>query len=477
VSRGRPALVGSLALALGGCLLGPDYARPPVPVPQAWRAAAETATSLADAGWWEHFDDPVLVGLVRAALAESHDVQVAVARVEQARASLVATNAARFPQVDGAASYSNQRLSAVTFPPFATSNVPGRFVEGQILRSTVDLSFELDLWGRLRRATEAARADLLSTEEARRTVVLTLVSDVASAYVELLHADAALEISRRAADTRRETVRILRVRAREGIASELELRRAEGELAAATNTVPDLERQAQQIENFLSVLLGRNPGPIPRGRPLTANAIPPEVPAGLPSELLDRRPDIRAAEQQLVAANARIGEARAAYFPQIRLTGAAGLESRDLAMLFTGPARVWNVGPSLTVPIFNAGRIAAGVDFAEAARREALARYRQVIEVAFREVEDALIAHGKNREEVEEVRKQAAAYRDVARMAKLRYFNGIGTHFDVLDAERQLLSAELATSRTLADQVVTLIQLYRALGGGWTPEPPALPRP
>jgi multidrug efflux system outer membrane protein len=276
-------------------------------------------------------------------------------------------------------------------------------------------------------------------------------------------------------DSRREAVRILRARAREGIGSILDLRRAEGELAAATNTVPDLERQGEQIENALSVLLGRNPGPIPRGLPLTSRQIPLDVPAGMPSELLARRPDVRAAEQQLIAANARIGEARAAFFPQIRLTGTAGLESSDLALLFTGPARVWNFLPVLTVPIFNAGRIAAGVDFAEAVRAESLARYQQVIQVAFREVDDALIAHRKNREELLEVQKQATAYREVVRLAQLRYFNGIGTHIDVLDAERQLLTAEQTVSRTLAFQLVTLVQLYKALGGGWTEEPPAPP--
>jgi outer membrane protein, multidrug efflux system len=475
VTRRRPLVGVPLALVLGGCLLGPDYTRPPIPVPEAWREPAERSASLADLDWWQYFDDPVLLDLIQIALTESHDVRIAVVRVEQARASLVATNAARFPVVGGAASYSNQRLSAVTFPPFETSNVPTHLLEGQIHRISLDLAFELDLWGRLRRATEAARADLLSTEEARRTVRLTLVADVATAYVGLLQIDEELAISRRTVDSRREAVRILRARAREGIGSMLDLRRAEGELAAATNTVPDLERQARQIENALSVLLGRNPEAIPRGRPLTARTVPVDVPAGIPSELLDRRPDVRAAEQQLVAANARIGEAKAAYFPQIRLTGTAGLESSDLALLFTGPARVWNFLPVLTVPIFNAGRIAAGVDFAEAARAQALARYQQVIQVSFREVDDALIAHQKNREEIEEVQKQVIAYREVVRLAKLRYFNGIGSHLDVLDAERQLLGAEQLAARTLALQLVTLVQLYKALGGGWR-EPPTPPQ-
>jgi outer membrane protein, multidrug efflux system len=471
----RGAAIAGLALALGGCLLGPDYARPPVPVPERWQEPVDDAGSLADRGWWEFFEDPVLVDLVRNAREQSTDVRVAAARVEQARAELVVAGAARFPQLDASGSYANTRLSEVTFP--ATITLPGtpptfQFKpEGQIYRTTLDLSFELDLWGRLRRATEAARAELLATDAARRTVFLTLVSDVATFYFNLLERDEELAVSRRTVETRRESLRILRLRFREGVSPELDVRRAEGELAAATNIVPDLERQIRQIENALSVLLGRNPGPIPRGRPLTAYTVPLEVPAGLPSVLLERRPDVRQAEHELVAANARIGQAKAAFFPRITLTGSYGVESRELAMLFTGPAQVWSFGPSITAPIFNAGRIGAGVDFAEAQRDEALAQYRRVIQTAFREVEDALIAHRKNREEVVEDHKQVTAYREVVRLARLRYFSGIGTQFEVLDAERQLLAAELATVRTTGDQLVALVQLYKALGGGWTSEP------
>jgi multidrug efflux system outer membrane protein len=241
--------------------------------------------------------------------------------------------------------------------------------------------------------------------------------------------------------------------------------------------VPDLERQVRQLENALSLLLGRNPGPIPRGRALTAYTVPLEVPAGLPSVLLERRPDVRQAEQQLVAANARIGQAKAAFFPRITLTGSYGVESRELAMLFTGPAQVWSFGPSISAPIFNAGRVRAGVDFAEAQRDEALAQYRRVVQTAFREVEDALIAHRKNREEVIEDQTQVAAYREVVRLARLRYFNGVGTQFEVLDAERQLLAAQLATARTIGDQLGALVQLYKALGGGWTSERESSPTP
>jgi len=472
VTAGRVAVV-PLALALGGCLLGPDYARPPVPVPERWQEAVDDAGSLADQGWWQFFEDPVLVDLVRVAREQNTDVRVAAARVEQARADLVVAGAARFPQLDASGSYTYSRLSEVSFPPI--TNTPGAAPAfkpvGQIYRTTLDLSFELDLWGRIRRATEAARAELLASDAARRTVLFTLVSDVATLYFNLLERDEELAVSRHTVETRRESLRILRLRFREGISPELDVRRAEGELAAATNIVPDLERQIRQLENALSVLLGRNPGPIPRGRRLTAYTVPLEVPAGLPSVLLERRPDVRQAEQQMIAANARIGQAKAAFFPRIVLTGAYGVESSDLTRLFTGPAQVWSVGPAIIAPIFNAGRVGAGVDFAEAQRDEAVAQYRRVVQTAFREVEDALIAHRKNREEVIEDQKQVTAYREVVRLTRLRYFSGIGTQFEVLDADRQLLSAELATLRTLSDQLVALVQLYKALGGGWTNEP------
>jgi multidrug efflux system outer membrane protein len=299
-------------------------------------------------------------------------------------------------------------------------------------------------------------------------VLLTLVSDVATAYFDVLDFDAELAVSRRTIESRAETVRILRLRLREGIASELDVRRAEGELAAANAVIPDLERQVSQTENRLSVLLGRNPGPMPRGRALPAHPVPLTIPAGLPSALLDRRPDVRQAEQQLIAANARIGEAKAAFFPQIRLTGLYGVESADLSSLFTGPARVWSLGPSVSVPIFDAERNRARVDLAEARRDEALIQYQQVIQTAFREVEDALIAHRKLREQLAEQDAQVAANREAVRLAKLRYFSGIGTHLDVLDAERQLFSAELGATRTRHDRLVTLVQVYKALGGGWS---------
>jgi multidrug efflux system outer membrane protein len=478
------ALVGlvPLALLLGGCLLlGPDYARPPVAVPGDWRQGSAGTGSLADLTWWDFFRDPVLRELIDVAVRENKDVLVAMTRIEQSRAQLAAADAARWPRLDSNTSYSNVRNSPKAFPPVINiGETPGKFrfkPEGETFRTTLDLSFELDIWGRLRRASEAARADLLASDETRRTVLLTLVSDVASAYFDLLDLDEELAVTRRSVDTRRQALRILQLRQREGITSELDVRRAEGELASSAAIVPDTERRITQLENRISTLLGRNPGPIPRGPALRAHEVPLEVPAGLPSWLLERRPDIRQAEQQLVAANARIGEAKAAFFPQIQLTGSYGVTSFALNQLFTGPARTWQFGPTISVPVFDAGRLSAQLDLAEARRLEALVQYQQAIQTAFRDVEDALVAHRRNREEVFQQESQAAAYREAVRLAKLRYFSGIGTHLEALDAERQLFGAEIAATQTRRDQLLTLIQVYKALGGGWSDPAEAGPAP
>jgi multidrug efflux system outer membrane protein len=472
--RLRGALAG-LALLAAGCTLGPDYRRPAVPAPEAWRAAAEAPGSLADLGWWELFRDEPLQALVGEALTANKDLRVAVARVTETRAALGFTRSAQFPEVNAGADVATQRISEVGPFPLPPDVDP----ESGFFHTSLDLAFELDLWGRLRRATEAARAELLESEEARRTVVLTLVSDVAQAYFDLLDLDRELDIARRTVASRRDSLELVRLRAREGITSELDVRRAEAELATAAATVPDLERRVAQTENRISVLLGRNPGPVGRGRPLEDQATPPEIPAGLPSALLERRPDIRGAEQRLVAANARIGEARAAFFPQITLTGFFGVESAALSDLFTGPARVWSFGPRVTLPIFNAGRNRARLDAAEARRAQALAQYEQAVQQAFREVEDALVAHRKTREVRLQQEALVAASRRALELADLRYRNGLSTYLDVLDAQRQLFQAELALAGTRRDQLVAVVQVYKALGGGWSMPPsgggPAVP--
>jgi multidrug efflux system outer membrane protein len=468
--RGKPArqLVAWLVavLALAGCTLGPDYRRPEVPAPESWRdgpASADSA-SLADLAWWELFEDDELRELVRTALEANKDLRIAVTRVDQARALLGVTRADQFPQVNAGASATTNRFSD-TVPPRNQGGTTGLY------STTIDMAFELDVWGRLRRATEAARADLLSTEEARHAVVMTLVSDVATAYLRLRQLDLELETTRRSVESRRGSLSLVRDRFEAGLTTALDLRQAEAELASTGAEIPEIERQIAQTENLLSVLLGRNPGPIGRGRPLTGQTSPPSIPAGLPSALLERRPDIRQAEQVLVAANARIGVAKAAFFPQIFLTGFFGVESASLSDLFTGPSRIWQFGPTVTLPIFNAGRNRANLQLTEARQQETLIRYEQTIQQAFREVEDALVTHRKAREALAQQEAAVRASREALGIAEFRYTSGLTTYLNVLDAQRTLLTAEVAESRTLLAQLVAVVQLYRALGGGWDAAP------
>jgi multidrug efflux system outer membrane protein len=296
---------------------------------------------------------------------------------------------------------------------------------------------------------------------------MTLVSDVATAYLDLRELDLELEITRRTVEALRRSVEIARDRFEGGLTSGLDLRQAEAELASTSAQIPDLERQIAQTENLLGILLGKNPGGIGRGRPLTGQTFPPTVPAGLPSALLERRPDVRQAEATLVAANARIGVAKAAFFPQISLTGFFGVESVALSDLFTGPSRIWQLGPTVTLPIFNAGRNRANLQLTEARQREALLRYEQAIQQAFREVEDALVAHRKAREGLAEQDAAVRASRAALEIAELRYTGGRTSYLDVLIAQRTLLAAEVTQTRTLRGQLVAVVRLYRALGGGW----------
>ncbi len=449
-------------LLLAGCTLGPDYRRPAVSAPEAWRDAQATTDpgSLADLPWWQLFEDEELRRLVQAALEANKDLRIAVTRVDQARAQVGVTRTAQFPQIDAGASATTNRFSD-TVPPRNQGGTTG------LLSTTIDLTFEVDLWGRLRRASEAARAELLASEEARQTVVMTLVSDVAAVYLQLRQLDLEIETTRRSVESRRGSLQLVRDRFEAGLTTALDLRQAEAELASTAAQIPDLERQVAQTENQLSILLGRNPGGIGRGRPLTGQTSSPTVPAGLPSALLERRPDIRQAEQTLVAVNARIGVAKAAFFPQIFLTGFFGVESAALSDLFTGPSRIWQFGPTVTLPIFNAGRNRSNLRLTEARQREAVIRYEQTIQQAFREVEDALIAHRKAREGLVEQEAAVRASREALSIAELRYTSGLTSYLNVLDAQRTLLTAEVAESRTLLSQLVAVVQLYRALGGGW----------
>ncbi len=461
----RACASGLLALALvTGCTVGPDYRRPQVAVPTTWRTAAEGAGSLADLAWWDLFQDPALQGLIRTALAENQNLQTAVERVVEARAALGVTRAAQFPEVDAGVGYTSERYSAYNFPAIP----PGENLAHNYYQPQVSLlSFELDLWGKLRRTTEAARADLLASEENRQTVVMTLVGDVAQAYFDLLELDRQAQIDRQTLASRQASLDLVTHRFQEGLTGELDVDRAKAEAAAAAASVPDVQRRIAQTENRLSLLLGRNPGPIPRGAALDHQQAPPEIPPGLPSALLERRPDIRAAEARLAAATARIGEAKAAFFPQIVLTGLFGVQSGELGNLFTGPSRIWQAGPAVTLPLFTAGRLRSNLEATEARQAEALSQYRQTIQEAFREVEDALVFHAKVREIRLQREQRVQAERQALTLAELRYTNGVSSYLDVLDAQRQLYVAETDLSAALRDQLVSVVQVYKTLGGGW----------
>lgn len=460
-----------VSLVLSGCMVGPDYRRPDLTMPADWRTGPAQPSSLADLAWWEVFNDPALQELIRIGVAANRDVQVAVARVFEARAQLGVARAALFPQLNAGASYDYTRPNSKN-SLFLRSlpRAPGAEVEaptGDVYQTQVDLTFELDLWGRLRRATEAARAELFASEDSWRSVLITLVADLARTYFDLLELDRELEIARSTLQTRRASLDLQRQRAERGLSTQLDVQRAAAEVAVAAATLPDVERRIAQTENALNFLVGRNPGPIPRGAVLDGQRVPPEVPAGLPSALLERRPDIRQAEQTMIAANARIGEAKAAYFPRISITGLFGLESVSMSSLFKGASRVWDIGPTMTVPIFTAGRISGTVKASEARQQQALAQYRRTIEQAFREVADALVFHQKMREIRAEQEARVAATRQALYLANLRYDRGLSTYLDVLDQERQLFRAELDLASSTRDQLTAVVQVYKALGGGW----------
>ncbi len=467
--KNRLIIVAVIVILLSGCMVGPKYRRPTVKSPEGFRGTTDTvappdATSISDLKWFEVFKDERLQELIRTALILNYDLREAVARVDAARADLGITRADQFPNITAGADLTTLRNSSTgSFPIPGGVNLDRTF-GGVVLNL---LSFEVDLWGRLRRATEAARANLLATEENRKAVVTTLVGDVATAYFDLLELDTELEIAKRTLATRQESLRLINVRQQGGVATLLDVRQAEQLVYGAAQTIPDIERLIERRENQISLLLAKNPGEVVRGRRLTEQEQPPSVPPGLPSSLLERRPDIRAAEQNLVAANAIIGVAKAAYFPRISLTGFLGFESNQLSSLFTGPTRVWQFVPQVTQPIFTAGRLKSNVRLAEAQQQIALVQYEKTIQTAFREVSDALVEYRK----VKEIRAQQEllvnTLQDRSRLAYLRYQGGVDTQLNALDADRDLFSAELSLALTRRNELLALVQLYKALGGGW----------
>jgi multidrug efflux system outer membrane protein len=457
----------ALIVLLSGCMIGPDYRRPAVTTPDTFRGAAvipPDRQSIAELKWFDVFQDEQLQELIRTALQQNYDLRDAVARVDAARANLGITQADQYPNIGIGADVNtleSSRRGQFTIP---------RGTSRERTFGTVFLnlfSFELDFWGRLRRATEASRADLLAADWNRKTVITTLISDVASAYFSLLELDLELAIAKNTLATRTESLRLIQLQLQGGVGTLLDVRQGEQLVYTAAVSIPNAERQIEQTENQISFLLGRNPGAISRSHLLTEQQTPPEVPAGLPSKLLERRPDIQAAEQNLIAANALIGVAKAAYFPQITLTGEFGYQSTALSNLFSGSRRLWNFIPQITQPIFAGGRITSGVEFAEAQQRSALAQYEKAVQAGFRDVADALVQYQR----IKEVRTQrellVTALQDRKRLAYLRYQRGVDTMLNALSSDQDLFAAELSLAQTRLDELLSLVQLYKALGGGW----------
>jgi len=458
----RHAIAMALTITLGGCTtLTPDYERPQLDVPAQFIGSKEAGESISNLTWWKLLSDEQLQALIRTALENNKDLLASLARISEARQLLIVTQANQYPFIDILGDASRGRQSKVLVP---SANTRSNYAVG------ADLSFELDLWGKLRRATEASQADLLSTEASYRNVTISLVSSVANAYLILRDLDERLAISERTVVTRQHSLDIIQARFDKGTVSELDVNQAQIELAVAQAAVSVFQRQVIQTENALQVLLGNNPGPVKRGESLEQQAITPDVPAGLPSELLQRRPDLIAAEQRLAAETARIGVAEALRYPNISLTGSLGLASDDLSDLTSSDAQTWNLAGNLLAPIFNSGQLKAQANAQRARAEQALLAYQSTLQNAFREVEDALVAVRTYRAEHGARQRQAVAARNAARLSRARYDGGVVDYLEVLDSERSLFNAELDESATLQQYLTAIVQLYKALGGGWNPE-------
>lgn len=440
---------------------------PAVQTPSTFRGDTSTQPdpqTIANLKWFEVFKDQKLQDLINDALANNYDLREAVARVEAARASYGITRSDQFPTIAASSDVINQRQSRS-----AAFDLPEPIKRDRSFGSVLLnlLTYEIDIWGRLRKATAAARADLLATQEARLAVITTLVSDVATAYFNLRESDFELEISRRTLASRQESLRIIKLRQERGVSTMLEVRQAEELVYNATEVIPALEQSIQQTENLLSFLTGRNPSAIARGLSLTDQPMPPSVPTGLPSDLLERRPDIRAAENSLIAANARIEVAKKEFFPRLSISAFLGFESGQISSLFNGSRSIWSVVPQVSQPMFTGGRLKNNVRLSQAEREFLLVDYQKTIQDAFREVSDSLIAYQK----IKEIRTQRAllvdTLRDRSRLSYLRYTGGVATLLDALDADRELFDAERSLAIARRDELVSVVQVYKALGGGW----------
>jgi NodT family efflux transporter outer membrane factor (OMF) lipoprotein len=456
-------------LALGGCAVGPNYKRPQVALPAEFRgapaASSTTAAAIADTKWQDLFPDQTLNQMVATALNNNFDLRMAAERVEQARAQLGVTRANQFPFLDAQAGFTGTRGSSIGANTFVPS---GTNLSSSYTSLGAALSWELDIWGRLRRLTEAARARYLATEEARRAVGVSLVSDVMETYFQLLEQDLELEISRKTVGIANDSLKLVELRRQRGAASGLDVRQAEQLLYTASTTIAAAERAIAQSENLLSLLQGSAPNAQTRGRKLEEIPIPGELPPGAPATLIERRPDIREAEQNLVAANAQIGAARALYFPQLSLSAFAGGQSRSLLDIATAPARVYTVAPGALQAIFHGGQIRAQVRFSEAQQRELLIAYQRSIYSALREVSDALVSFDRLREQRTQEEKLVATLEDTVLLSELRYRGGLDSYLQVLDAQRNLFNGQLALAQLRLQERVSVVQLYRALGGGWS---------
>lgn len=451
-----------IILLLNSCMLGPDYKRPSIETPSSWRFEEKQVKDVVNTSWWEQFKDPVLNELIQTALQENKDLKIAAARVEEFLGYYQTTRGLLFPQIAVDSIAERKRMSERgVFPLPTTLENPSNNFE-IYLRS----NWEIDLWGKLRRSTEAARAEFISHEEGRRSLILTLVTSIAAAYINLLNLDKQLDIAKHIAKLREESYNLFKQRYNEGVLSELELTQAKSEYEQALSLIPFFEKSIAQQENALCILIGWNPRPIPRGKTIDELNLP-EVPAGLPSDLLINRPDILKAEQELIAANAKIGIAKSLYFPSINLTELMGRESTELSELFSGPAKIWNTAGHLSEPIFTGGVIQGKVKSAEALRKQALFKYQQTIQTAFKEVEDALIDQSRSKEQLIILGELVNSLREAERLARIKFDNGYTSYIEVIDAERHLLNAELAYTQVKGSLFQALINLYKAMGGGW----------
>jgi multidrug efflux system outer membrane protein len=451
----------SAVLFLSACAMGPDYERPEVPVPDEFGEPVISGPSIANLKWWELFQDEDLAALIEAALANNKELAIAIARIEEARAALGFVRADQFPNLDAGASAGRGNTATGV-------GAPGKVHDAYVLAA--NLSFELDLWGKLRRSTEAARAELLATVEARNVVVITLIADVASIYLLLLDLDNRVEIAKHTMDTRQDSLEIIQARFDQGVVPLIDVNQAEIELEDAAAELAALQRQNQQAENLLSVLLGRNPGSILRQREQKGPLFTPDIPAGLPSELLERRPDVRQASQSLAAQTARIGVAEALRFPSLSLTGSLGLASTELDDFISSDNKLWGISADLLGPVFDAGRGKSRVEVERARTEQLLNNYQLTVLTAFQEVEDSLIDIRTFRDEAQARERQVISARSASGLSRARYDGGVTSYLEVLEPDRSLFRAELLASSTRREQLVSIVSLYKALGGGWVTE-------